>query len=853
MHAEPKIKARVDWGYYSTPQEHLLNRRMPVPRGKVVGGSSSINGMVYVRGNRANYDSWAAEGNTGWDADTVNAAYRRMEDFEDGANEYRGAGGPIRVTRNKFPQEGTLAFLQATSDALGVKVLDDYNADAQEGISRMQQNAADGLRYSASRGYLHDLDVPDAWSCRPRCWSPRSSIEHGRAVGVAVVDKDGTGRIVRAGKEVVLSAGFVGSPQLLMLSGVGHADHLAEHGITAVADLPVGDNLHDHLFHAMTFHVSSSTLRGTPMFFAKGVANELLRPGKTFLANSVFESVGFVRTSAATDVPDLQLHLLPWAYVSPNQDEPIRHDVDQRPALTVLATLIYPKSRGTLRLASGDPMAAPLIDFRYLSEPADLDVLAEGSEMVREIMAGAAFGGTVKSEIHPGAHLQGQDLRREILNRATSVYHGVGTCRMGVDERAVVGPDLRVRGVEGLRVADASIMPSITGGNTNAPSIMIGEKAADLLLDACDTAPLTRETRMTQPLTRPDSITDELLDQLTAQVVSTGGGVWKLTEVYTGEVLTALPQSTPEDIATAFARPARRSRLWAQWPVKKRLEVFKRFHQLLLEHNETIVDLIQAESGKARRMAFDETCDVPMVTSHYLKRAARLLAPVKRGGPVPVLSTSTEIRQPKGVVGIIAPWNFPFATGLSDAIPALMAGNGVVLKPDNKTALSPLYGVHLLYEAGLPQGLFQVVCGEGPDVGPTLIDNANYVMFTGSTDDRPLRRPAGRAEPDRRLPRARRQEPDDRARPTPTSTRWCRARCSASSATPARSACTSSGCTSTTRSTTTSATASSPPPRRSARRGLRLRAGGRLAGLGRPQGPGRRRTSPTRSRRARPC
>jgi succinate-semialdehyde dehydrogenase/glutarate-semialdehyde dehydrogenase len=238
---------------------------------------------------------------------------------------------------------------------------------------------------------------------------------------------------------------------------------------------------------------------------------------------------------------------------------------------------------------------------------------------------------------------------------------------------------------------------------------------------------------MTQLRTRPESITDELLERLTARVVSSGGAVWKLTEVYTGEVITTLPQSTPADIETAFERARQAQRAWSQWPVKKRLAVFKRFHKLLLERNETIVDLIQAESGKARRMAFDETCDPAMITSHYLKRAAKLLAPVKRGGPVPVVSTSTEIRQPKGVVGIIAPWNFPFATGLSDAIPALMAGNGVVLKPDNKTALSPLYGVSLLYEAGLPDGLFQVVCGEGPDVGPTLIDNANYVMFTGST------------------------------------------------------------------------------------------------------------------------
>jgi len=234
-------------------------------------------------------------------------------------------------------------------------------------------------------------------------------------------------------------------------------------------------------------------------------------------------------------------------------------------------------------------------------------------------------------------------------------------------------------------------------------------------------------------MTLPASITDQLLDQLTARVASSGGATWKLTEVYTGEVIAALPQSSPGDIEEAFRRARRAQAVWSQWPIKKRLAVFKRFHALVLKENDTIVDLIQAESGKARRMAFEETCDVPMVTSHYLKRAGSLLTPTRRGGPVPVISSSTEIRHPKGVVGIIAPWNFPFATGISDAIPALMAGNGVVVKPDNKTALSPLFGVELLYQAGLPEGLFQVVCGEGPDVGPTLIDNANYVMFTGST------------------------------------------------------------------------------------------------------------------------
>jgi len=481
MHAVPEIKKRVDWGYYSTPQKHILDRKMPVPRGKVVGGSSSVNGMVYVRGNRANFDSWAAEGNVGWDADTVNAAYKRMEDFEDGENAFRGAGGPIRVSRNKTPQEGSLQFIQATADTLGVKVLDDYNGESQEGISRMQQNAAQGLRYSASRGYIHHL-APSTLQLQTQVLVRKVVIENGRATGVEVTDKDGSKRTVRAGKEVILSAGFVGSAQILMLSGIGHAQHLKDHGIAVVADLPVGDNLHDHMFHAMTYHTTTSKMRGNAFFFAKGIVKEVLRPGTTFLANSVFEAVGFVRTSQATDVPDLQLHLLPWSYVSPNQDAPIRHDVSPLPALTVLTTLIYPRSRGTLRLASADPTAAPLIDPQYLADPADVELLGEGSEMVREIMGGAAFGGAVKDEIHPGRNLRGQELRDAILNRATSVYHGVGTCRMGVDELAVVSPDLKVRGVEGLRVCDASIMPSITGGNTNAPAIMIGERGADLVL-----------------------------------------------------------------------------------------------------------------------------------------------------------------------------------------------------------------------------------------------------------------------------------------------------------------------------------------------------------------------------------
>lgn len=234
-------------------------------------------------------------------------------------------------------------------------------------------------------------------------------------------------------------------------------------------------------------------------------------------------------------------------------------------------------------------------------------------------------------------------------------------------------------------------------------------------------------------MTRPAFVTDELLARLTARVRSTSGGSFKVVENYTGDHLVDLPQSTPADVAAAHAAARQAQAEWSQWPLRERLAVFRRFHTLVIDRQEQVADLIQVESGKNRRMAVEETCDIPMVVSHYLKRAPRLLRDRRRAGPVPVISSSTEIRQPKGVVAIIAPWNFPFATSVSDAVPALIAGNAVVVKPDNKTALTALCGAELLEEAGLPRGLFQVVCGEGGDVGPPLIDGANYVMFTGST------------------------------------------------------------------------------------------------------------------------
>ena len=479
FHNVPALKKRLDWGYYTAPQENALNRRIPQPRGRVLGGSGSINGMVFVRGNRQNYDDWAAAGCAGWSYADVLPSFKRFEDWEDGATAARGAGGPVKVTRQQDLTLASQAFIEALAATAGVKQIDDYNAEAQEGVAVCQQNAAGGLRYSSSIGYLDHHDLPNL-TVITNTPITRIAIDQARATGVEVVTDKGLTKI-HATREVILCAGVYGSPQLLMLSGVGPAEHLRQHGITVQADLPVGDNLHDHLFVPMTYCMTSARNRGTTPYFVGGIVKEAIRKN-SWMGRTVFEVLGFVRSPHATSVPDLQIHVLPWSYPFPNQDSPERHQVDKRSALTIMPTLIYPKSRGTLRLASADPAAAPLIDPGYLTEPDDTRLLLDGMELVRAVMASKVIAGQVSLELSPGpGYPDRAALAEELPNRATSVYHAVGTCRMGTDQHAVVDPALRVRGIEGLRVADASIMPAIPGGNTNAPAMMIGEHAAQLM------------------------------------------------------------------------------------------------------------------------------------------------------------------------------------------------------------------------------------------------------------------------------------------------------------------------------------------------------------------------------------
>jgi choline dehydrogenase-like flavoprotein len=482
IHSIPQVKKKFDWGNYTAPQTFGAGRRIPYTRGRVLGGSSSINGMVYVRGNRQNYDDWEAEGCTGWGYADALRCFKRYEDWEGGENEYRGAGGPVRVTASKDLTPASQGLMQAIADTCGIAVLEDYNGASQEGVGPCQMNARDCRRYGTSEAYVQPAALRPNFRIEMGVVVGRIVIEKNRAVGVELLGENGQNRVIRARREVIVSAGVMGSPQLLLLSGIGPADELRAHGIQPIVDLPVGRNLHDHLFVPLTFLAPTAVHRGTALHFFGGILKEVFQ-GNTWFARTVFDVMGFVRSSRARpNVPDMQIHCLPWAYPSPNQDKPIRHVVDTRPALTIMPTLIYPKSRGEVRLVSADPRAAPHVDPHFLEDPDDRRLLLEGIKLIRDVAQSPHMKDVISAELHPGPDFfSDQAMSAEIPMRIHTVYHPVGTCRMGIGERAVVDPQLKVRGIEGLRVADASIMPSITGGNTNAPTMMIGERCAEIL------------------------------------------------------------------------------------------------------------------------------------------------------------------------------------------------------------------------------------------------------------------------------------------------------------------------------------------------------------------------------------
>ena len=483
VHQVKQLKRKVDWGFSTAPQKCLNERRIPYTRGKLLGGSSSVNGMLYLRGHRRNYDDWAANGCAGWSFEDVLPFFKKLENHEDGETAYHGAGGPIQVTRHPAEQISPVsnAFVRAASRVCDIPISDDFNGENQNCAGMYQMSASGGVRSGTGEAYIQPSLQRPNFSVEMRALVHRVVIENGRATGVEY-SQPGGDQLARAKREVIVAGGAIGSPQLLMLSGIGPADHLREQGIEVELDLPgVGKNLHDHLFVPLTFRSPTSLHRGTASHFFAGMLKEYLL-GNGWFGRTVFEAGAFIKSDDSAPIPDIQIHTLPWGYPSPNQDGPERPYIDTGHCLTVMPTLIYPKSRGEVLLASKSPDEGPQIDPHFLEEPEDLDLLLTAIRKCREICAAPELAEHLGEELSPGAQRSSKsELTEEIRLRATTVYHPVGSCKMGVDEMAVVDSKLKVRGVEGLRVADASIMPQITGGNTNAPSMMIGERAAALI------------------------------------------------------------------------------------------------------------------------------------------------------------------------------------------------------------------------------------------------------------------------------------------------------------------------------------------------------------------------------------
>ena len=496
----PMNMKTYDWGMSTEPEPHLGGRTLVTPRGKVIGGSSSINGMIYVRGHAHDFDHWADSGATGWAYADVLPYYKRMENWHDGGHggdpEWRGKSGPLHITRGPRTNPLTRAFVKAGAQA-GYPTTGDYNGQQQEGFGPFDATIWKGRRWSAANAYLRPA-LKRANCTLTRALAQRIVIKDGRATGVEV-KRNGKTEIIDANVEVIIAASSLNSPKLLMLSGIGPADHLREHGIDVVVDRPgVGQNLQDHL----ELYIQQAAIKPVSLFKhwnlwgkAKIGAEWLFR--KTGLgASNQFESAAFVRSKAGVEYPDIQYHFLPIAVRYDGQVAAEGHGFQAHvgPMRSV--------SRGQVTLRSANPDDHPRIEFNYMSDPTDWEDFRTCIRLTREIFAQDAFTPFAGHEIQPGADVQSDaDLDDFIREHVESAYHPCGTCKMGAadDPMAVVDPQARVIGVDGLRVADSSIFPRITNGNLNGPSIMVGEKAADHILGR---APLPRAND--EPWINPD-------------------------------------------------------------------------------------------------------------------------------------------------------------------------------------------------------------------------------------------------------------------------------------------------------------------------------------------------------------
>ena len=487
----PMGMSRYDWGFSTEPEPNLNNRCLATPRGKVIGGSSSINGMVYVRGHARDFDHWAQSGATGWSYCDVLPYFRRMECWNDGGHggdgKWRGKSGPLNVQRGSRTNPLFAAFELAGSQA-GFELTADYNGEKQEGFGPMDQTIRGGRRWSAANAYLKPA-LRRSNASLVRAFARRIVFEGGRAVGVEV-DIGGRTELIRCHREVIVSAAPLNSPKLLKLSGIGPGPELAEHGISVLADRPgVGGNLQDHLEvlvqHECLQPVTLAKYWNLVGKMSAGFRWLLFKKG--IGASNHFESAAFLRSAPGVEYPDIQYHFLPIAVRYDGQSDVSDHGFQAH------VGPMRSNSRGSVTLRSSEPKDPPVIRFNYMSDPKDWTDFRHCIRLTREILSQDALDPYRGREINPGMEMQGdQELDEYVRNHAESAYHPCGTCRMGsrTDRYAVVDPECRVIGVEGLRVVDSSIFPRITNGNLNGPSIMVGEKAADYIRGH---SPLARE------------------------------------------------------------------------------------------------------------------------------------------------------------------------------------------------------------------------------------------------------------------------------------------------------------------------------------------------------------------------
>jgi choline dehydrogenase len=469
----------VNWLYQSEPEPGTQNRPIPIPRGKVLGGSSSINGMLYIRGQQRDYDIWSQLGNKGWSFDDVLPYFKRAENQERGEDEWHGAGGPLNVCDQNEQDNVVCDALIAAAEQVGIPRNNDVNGASQEGFGYCQLTVRRSRRHSTAAAYLEPVRYRKNLHVITNAQATRVLLEGKRAVGIEY-SRAGELKTARATREVVLSGGSVNSPQLLELSGIGDPEVLTPFGIPVVHALPgVGHNLQDHYITRQTWHVNNASsvnqrVRGLSLAWE---VMKYVYKGEGALALSVANVVGFAKVREGVETPDIQYHMTPASF-----DNTPQRNLESFPGMTIAPCQLRPQSRGTIHIKSAQALAAPAIRPNFLAEQVDRDTLVGGMILGRKIMNAAPLDQYRGEETRPGKDVQSYD---EFLDYARStgatVYHPVGTCKMGQDTLAVVDDRLRVHGIEALRVVDASVMPTLVSGNTNAPTIMIAEKAADMI------------------------------------------------------------------------------------------------------------------------------------------------------------------------------------------------------------------------------------------------------------------------------------------------------------------------------------------------------------------------------------